>query len=501
MVWDAATGRPLSQRFEVNISSVSPDGRKVVQWSLPPESSADGASTGPWPRVPSILDTETGGTLVECLKDTQFFKVLPVRFSPDGRFVLLAYTQGQDVIRVWDASTGEPCIPPIPVSPPAEPDKGVEARAWFGPNGHWVVVAGGDGTTQVWDWRAGRPTGPPIRHGGRVIEAALSSDGRRVLTVGPDGARIWDAASARPLTPWLGHDLQLKGAGFSPTGRQVLTVSDLSIRIWDLAKTGASTRPTVLKGKQTPIRSSPDGLKEVRLDPFTVRVWDVTTNRPLTRPMIHTNSLNWTSLSLDGRRVVTAASDGTARVWDAATGRPLTPPLEHELRTVYGAVFSPDGCWLETRSWEQKQPDPDGGWLVAIRDGWIDDPNAVDGSGKASLGVRAARLWNVAADDRPITDLLRLSRLLSGHQIDETGTPVPLNEEEFDSLWADLRTRYPDDFRVTRADARAWREAEIGNCLREGNFKAAEFHYWWLVAELVQAGQPAKEPPAAPPKK
>ena len=41
------------------------------------------------------------------------------------------------------------------------------------------------------------------------------------------------------------------------------------------------------------------------------------------------------------------------------------------------------------------------------------------------------------------------------------------------------------------AAARAWREREIGDCLREGHLGAAEFYYWRLAAEMVQTAQTA----------
>ena len=63
--------------------------------------------------------------------------------------------------------------------------------------------------------------------------------------------------------------------------------------------------------------------------------------------------------------------------------------------------------------------------------------------------------------------------------------------QELQRLWADQRAKYPADFTVSPAAARAWREREIGDCLKEGNLAAAEFHYWWLVAEVVQAAKPA----------
>jgi serine/threonine protein kinase len=158
------------------------------------------------------------------------------------------------------------------------------------------------------------------------------------------------------------------------------------------------------------------------------------------------------AISLDGRRVLTASVE-TVRVWDAATGQPLTPPLSHGLE-VRSAAFSPGGRRV----------------LTASADG-------------------TARVWDVSDDPRPIGDLVRMVQLLSGHRIDTAGIVVPLSTAELQGLWDDLHQRYPTDLTVSPAAARAWREWEIRDCLREGNLQAAEFHYWWLVAEMVLAAQ------------
>ena len=39
-----------------------------------------------------------------------------------------------------------------------------------------------------------------------------------------------------------------------------------------------------------------------------------------------------------------------------------------------------------------------------------------------------------------------------------------------------------------RRHARAWREGQIAQCLREANLDAAYFHWSWLIAEAVTAG-------------
>jgi len=56
--------------------------------------------------------------------------------------------------------------------------------------------------------------------------------------------------------------------------------------------------------------------------------------------------------------------------------------------------------------------------------------------------------------------------------------------------WADLRARYPQDFTVTPAQARAWRERQIAGCLKEGNLDAAQFHFSWLIGDHVLQSKP-----------
>jgi hypothetical protein len=55
-----------------------------------------------------------------------------------------------------------------------------------------VLTASLDGTARLWDLSTGRPLGPPASFGGRVLAAAVSPDGRTLLTGHEDGAaRIW----------------------------------------------------------------------------------------------------------------------------------------------------------------------------------------------------------------------------------------------------------------------------------------------------------------------
>jgi len=60
------------------------------------------------------------------------------------------------------------------------------------------VSAGADGTVRVWDAKSGKGIGEPLRgHQGRVLSAAFSGDGSRIVSAGDDGTvRLWGLSSS-----------------------------------------------------------------------------------------------------------------------------------------------------------------------------------------------------------------------------------------------------------------------------------------------------------------
>ena len=100
----------------------------------------------------------------------------------------------------------------------------------------------------------------------------------------------------------------------------------------------------------------------------------------------------------------------TARVWDAGTGEPVTPPLKHS-ESVHHASFSPDGRRVVT-----------------------------------VCNDRAARVWEVSPDERPVDDLVLLAQLLASQRVDPTGALETIDTETLHVIWDTLRSKYPSDF-------------------------------------------------------
>jgi hypothetical protein len=185
---------------------------------------------------------------------------------------------------------------------------------------------------------------------------------------------------------------------------------------------------------------SPDGRRVLTSsEDNTARVWDLRSGQPAGPPLYHSGSVIQAAFSKDGGRIVTASRDQTARVWDAATGQPACPPLQHRAK-VNHAAFSLDGRHVVTASAD-----------------------------------KTARVWHVSMDERPAEDWLRLTQFIAG-EMDRFGAHTPMTPEKTQAEWNYLRTKYPQDFTVTPAQARAWHRREAEECVKEKKPTAALFH-------------------------
>ena len=193
-----------------------------------------------------------------------------------------------------------------------------------------------------------------------VTFAEFSPDGRWVVTAsGPSypreetagEARVWDARTGEPVSPPLRHTGTVYTACFNPDGTRVLTAGgDGRARIWD-AKTGQLIVDRINPGNVVHrARFSPDG-RRVATAGRAAQTWDATTGEPLTGPLTMSDRSVWDAIfSPDGTKLLATYGSGyldqgaaLARVWDAASGEPITPVIERGGAWIYSGGFSPDG--------------------------------------------------------------------------------------------------------------------------------------------------------------
>jgi WD40 repeat protein/serine/threonine protein kinase/tetratricopeptide (TPR) repeat protein len=308
-VWDVENGQPplaeiLRHGNHVSSAQFSADGNRIAT------ASDDGTAR--------VWDAQTGQPLTEPLKNASALN--SAQFSPDGKRIVTAARD--QTARVWDAQTGKPLTEPLK-------HPSALNSAQFSPDGERIVTATSDGTAWVWDAQTGQPLTEPLKHRSRVNSAHFSSDGKRIVTASQDGtARVWDAQSGRQLIELQhGNFVSVSSAQFSPDGKRIVTVSrDGAAPVWD---SQSGQQLTQLGGDVMSAQFSPDGKRILTVSGTTARVWDAQSGQPLTEPLQHNMAVNSAQFSPDGKRIVTATLGGGARVWDARSGQQLMEPLMH----------------------------------------------------------------------------------------------------------------------------------------------------------------------------
>lgn len=185
-------------------------------------------------------------------------------------------------------------------------------------DGALVVVTAVDGSLRLYDARGGALVRVVPTHQGSIATAAISRDGKEIVTSGSDGtARIW-SADGRPLRILRGHRARVTDARFDSSGRLVATSSaDSNGRIWD---TRAERTTHALVGHFGPVSRiafSADGRWTATAGPISVGVWPTATGRLLFYVRPDTlDLLTDVAFSPTGWHVLTAGADGAVRLYD-----------------------------------------------------------------------------------------------------------------------------------------------------------------------------------------
>ncbi len=135
-------------------------------------------------KMPRLFDAETKKDVegMERLARDEF--VGAATLSASGTKLL---TAAGTSIRVWLVDG------PVAVQSAWLLEEAPVSELGFGHSDHWLLTARDDRKVRLWDLDKGRTLGRPFPHGGTVDDAAISPDGKHVVTAAEDGlVRVWD---------------------------------------------------------------------------------------------------------------------------------------------------------------------------------------------------------------------------------------------------------------------------------------------------------------------
>ena len=296
--------------------------------------------------------------------------VAAVAMSPNNRWLVTALHDAPGYLWHLDGEK-------IATGPKELPGhEGFIRHAAISPNGRWLVTTEHLGTTaRLWDLFAEDPTAKSIvlaGHTARISQAVISANSSRLVTVaGGDQfvrdrdttVRVWDlnaddpAANPRVLD---NHDEAVYTAAISRDGRRLVSAGyDKTARVWDLSRGDPAIPVAVLRGHGAVIWSvalSADGrwVATASADK-TARLWDLTTADPSSNSIVlrdHEDQVWRVDFTNDGRHLITLGVDRKARLWDLRAANPArdSVTLEGHRLAILNAELSPDGRWLATGS-------------------------------------------------------------------------------------------------------------------------------------------------------
>jgi dipeptidyl aminopeptidase/acylaminoacyl peptidase len=234
-----------------------------------------------------------------------------------------------------------------------------DARLAIDPAGTTLALPDADDAIRLYDLATGKERGRLAGHKG-LLRLALSADGRRLASAGPERIVLWEVATGKQLRAFNskegpGHGWFAYSMALSPDGALLAAQYGAKVGVWETA-TGhevVQLREEELTDEQKQQKHwlwgclcfSPDGrtLATGATGEGHLRLWEVATGQERRRLEGHQGSVDAIAFSRDGRILVTGGGETAALVWDLRPAAP-TPLTADALKGAWADLASTDAA-------------------------------------------------------------------------------------------------------------------------------------------------------------
>ena len=267
-------------------------------------------------------------------------KVKSVAFSPEGH-TLTSGGKGHIVFMGYRHRATEETLP-------AHPNGFYVVK--YSPNGKTLLIMsnGLDSPIQLWDVDTGQQKLSIKGHTGIIRSITYSPDGKK-LASGLDGEIwLWDVETKQHKLTLEGHARGINSLAYSPDNRTLASGCKDGMDVIELWDTDTGQHTLTLTGHTGSIGSltfSPDGeMLASASNDHTIRLWDVFTREEMQTLVEEAGAAFSVSFSPDGRTLASGGFNGTIRLWNVDLGQQiLTLPDSNNMGDGHSIAYSPDG--------------------------------------------------------------------------------------------------------------------------------------------------------------
>jgi WD40 repeat protein/class 3 adenylate cyclase len=229
-------------------------------------------------------------------------------------------------------------------SPNLKHSGGVTCAA-VSPDGRYIISGSSDYTLKLWDIDTGKEIRTFKGHSSTVWSVTFSPQGNVILSGSYDKTlKLWDLDTGKEIRTFKGHSDAIMSVAFSPRENVILSgSSDNTLKLWDL-DTGKEIR--TFKGQGNLVNSvafSPRG--NVILsgsDDNTLKLWDLETGEEICTFKGHSDAIMSVAFSKKGNVILSGSYDNTLKLWNLDTGKEIRTFKGHSY-PVTSVAFSPQG--------------------------------------------------------------------------------------------------------------------------------------------------------------